>query len=167
MHFTQAQAHNNNWVQLWAVFIDALHIKTSICARMLIPKDRLAVFTNYPKYNQGPGIRRNSFHLIPPCGSWLLSTRWCYYRGCNCPSQCHQRLTLKSRTGSWFSAHWINCNQPIPTHTHTRTHTHTHTMYPHYQMHSRQSHTVLMPSLSGFPWYHYYHILSNIPSQLS
>ena len=53
VHFAQAQTHNDNQVQLRAGFIEALHIKTPICARILISKDRLADFT---KCNQ-LGIR--------------------------------------------------------------------------------------------------------------
>ena len=44
--FAQAQTHNDNQVQLRAGFIEALHIKISICARITNPKDRLAVVTN-------------------------------------------------------------------------------------------------------------------------
>ena len=48
MHFAQAQTNNENRVKLRAGFIEALHIKPPICARLPISKDRLAVFTNYP-----------------------------------------------------------------------------------------------------------------------
>ena len=41
-----------------------------ICmARMSIPRDRLAVFTNYPKVSK---TEKNIPHLIPPCGSQPL-----------------------------------------------------------------------------------------------
>ena len=48
MDFAQAHTHNDNRVKLRARFIEALYIKTPIFVRITIPKDRLAVFTNYP-----------------------------------------------------------------------------------------------------------------------
>ena len=66
MHFTQAQTHNNNWVQLWAGFIDALHIKTPICASMPIPKDREAIFTNYPSTTKDQALEETVFTLFHP-----------------------------------------------------------------------------------------------------
>ena len=47
MHFTQAQTTIE-----YTGFIEALHLKTSICTRIPIPKDRLAVFTNYPSVSK-------------------------------------------------------------------------------------------------------------------
>ena len=48
MFISHKHRHNENRAQLRAGFIEALDIKTSICARIPIPKDRLGVFTNYP-----------------------------------------------------------------------------------------------------------------------
>ena len=36
--------------------IEALHIKTPICARIPISKDRLAVFTNYPSVTKDQAL---------------------------------------------------------------------------------------------------------------
>ena len=69
VYFAQAQIHNDNRLELQAGFIESLHIKTPIRVRIPIPKDRLASLRQLPKCNQGPGIRRNNSHLIPPCGS--------------------------------------------------------------------------------------------------
>ena len=66
MHFTQAQTHNNNWVQLRAGFIDALQIKTPICASMPIPKDREVVFTNYPSTTKDQALEETVFTLFHP-----------------------------------------------------------------------------------------------------
>ena len=67
MHFAQTQTHNENRVSITLSrisiealplghFISRLHIKIPFCARIVISKNRLAVFIN----TQGSGIRRNS-----------------------------------------------------------------------------------------------------------
>ena len=46
-------------------FIEALNINTPICARILIPKDRLAVFTNYPSVTKDQALEETvltNFH---------------------------------------------------------------------------------------------------------
>ena len=48
------------------VFIEALHITTSICARILIPKDRLAVFTNYPSVTKDQALEQTVLTLLHP-----------------------------------------------------------------------------------------------------
>ena len=46
-----------------------LHIKTLICTRIPIPKQRLAVFIHYPSVTKDQTLRRNSYHLILSHGS--------------------------------------------------------------------------------------------------
>ena len=60
MHFTQAQTTIE-----YTGFIEALHLKTSICTRIPIPKDRLAAFTNYPSVSkdQAPYVVHGCFQL--------------------------------------------------------------------------------------------------------
>ena len=48
VHFAQAQTYNENRAKLRVGYIEALHIKPPICARLPISQDRLAVPTNYP-----------------------------------------------------------------------------------------------------------------------
>ena len=80
-------------------FIEVLHIKTPICARILVPKDRLAVFTNYPSVIKDQALEKKTvltlFHPL---------VHSCFQPVSVHPSQCHQRLTHKSRIGR-FSVH--------------------------------------------------------------
>ena len=43
-----------------------LHIKTPICTRILIPKDRLAVFTNYPSVAKDQALEETVLTLSQP-----------------------------------------------------------------------------------------------------
>ena len=43
-----------------------LHIKTSICARIQIPKDRLAVFNNYPSVIKDQPLEEKVLTLFHP-----------------------------------------------------------------------------------------------------
>ena len=63
MHFTQAQAYNENQVKLRMGFIEALHIKPPICARLPISKDRLAIFTNYPSVTKDQALEETVLTL--------------------------------------------------------------------------------------------------------
>ena len=50
-------------------------MKTPICARIPIPKDRLAVFNNYPSVTTDQALEEAVLILhIPPCGLRLLSS---------------------------------------------------------------------------------------------
>ena len=53
IHFAQAQMHNYT-MSVTSIRID--RGASPIFTRIGIPKDRLAIFTNYPNVNQGPGI---------------------------------------------------------------------------------------------------------------
>ena len=66
MHFTQAQTHNNNPVQLRVGFIEALQIKTLICIRILIPKDKLVVFTHSPSVTPDQTLEETVHTLFCP-----------------------------------------------------------------------------------------------------
>ena len=48
------------------VFIEALHIKTPIFARIPISKDRLAVFTNYPSVTKEQALEETVLTLFHP-----------------------------------------------------------------------------------------------------
>ena len=63
MHFAQAQAHNENQVKLQMGFIEALHIKPPICARLPISRDRLAIFTNYPSVTKDQALEETVLTL--------------------------------------------------------------------------------------------------------
>ena len=63
MHFAQAQTNNENRVKLRARFIEALHIKPPICARLPISKDRLAIFTNYPSVTKDQALEETVLTL--------------------------------------------------------------------------------------------------------
>ena len=56
VYLAQTQTHHKNWVYLQAWFKEALHIKTSICTRILISKDRLVVFTNSPSVTKDQAL---------------------------------------------------------------------------------------------------------------
>ena len=43
-----------------------LHIKTPICARVPIPKDRLAIFTNYPSVTKDQALKETFLTLFHP-----------------------------------------------------------------------------------------------------
>ena len=47
-----------------------LHIKTSICARIPIPKDGLTIFTNYPSVTKDQELEKTVLTLFHPvvCG---------------------------------------------------------------------------------------------------
>ena len=47
-------------------FIEVLHIKTPICARIPISKDRLAVFTNYPSVTKDQVLEETVLTLFYP-----------------------------------------------------------------------------------------------------
>ena len=47
-------------------FIEALHIKTPICTRILISKDRLAIFTNYPSVTKNQALEETVLTLFHP-----------------------------------------------------------------------------------------------------
>ena len=47
-------------------FVQALHIKTPICARILISEDRLAVFTNYPSVTKEQALEETVLTLFHP-----------------------------------------------------------------------------------------------------
>ena len=66
VHFAQAQTHNNNRVYLQVGFIEALHINTPICAKVPIPKDRLAIFTNYLSVAKGQALEETVPTLFHP-----------------------------------------------------------------------------------------------------
>ena len=63
------------------MIIEVLHIKTPICARIPISKDRLAVFTNYPSVTKDQTLEETVltgfFH--PVHSSWPLSVCQHYY----------------------------------------------------------------------------------------
>ena len=63
------------------MIIEALHIKTPICARIPISKDRLAVFTNYPSVTKDQTLEETVFmgFFHPVHSSWLLSVHQHYY----------------------------------------------------------------------------------------
>ena len=44
----------------------ALHIKTRICARVPIPKDRLAIFINYPSVTKDQALEEMVLTLFHP-----------------------------------------------------------------------------------------------------
>ena len=44
----------------------ALHIKTRICVRVLIPKDRLAIFINYPSVTEDQALEEMVLTLFHP-----------------------------------------------------------------------------------------------------
>ena len=46
------------------IFIEVLHIKTPICTRILISKDSLAVFTNYPSVSKDQASGLILFHPV-------------------------------------------------------------------------------------------------------
>ena len=69
-------------------YIESLHI----CTRILIFKDRPAVFTNYPSVTKDQALEEIVLTLFHPVVHMA-----------NSPLRCRQRLTLKSRTGK-FSA---------------------------------------------------------------
>ena len=96
-------------ITLSGTIIEALGIKTPICTRIPISKDRLAVFTNYPSVTKEQALEETVlmglFHPVIHGGFQLIGitiedtiTRH------NHPSQCRQRPTLKSRSAR-FSAH--------------------------------------------------------------
>ena len=58
-------------------FTEAPHIKTPICARMLIPKDRLAVFTNYQSVIKDQALKETVLALFH---TEAFSTYWCHCR---------------------------------------------------------------------------------------
>ena len=67
MYFAQAQTHDDNRLQLRAGFVEGLHNKTPIsCARVPIPKDRLAVFTNYPSITKDQALEEAVLTLFHP-----------------------------------------------------------------------------------------------------
>ena len=43
-----------------------LHIKTPVCTRILIPKDNLATFTNYPTVTKDQALEETVFMLFHP-----------------------------------------------------------------------------------------------------
>ena len=96
MHFTQAQTHNNNPVQLRAGFIEALRIKTLICIRIPIPKDKLVVFTHSPSVTTDQTLEET------------VHTLFCsVVRGCFQPSVLQLRtqlpftMSLKANSQRW------------------------------------------------------------------
>ena len=46
--------------------IETLHIKTLICTRIPIPKERLAVFTNYPSVTKDQALEETVLTLFHP-----------------------------------------------------------------------------------------------------
>ena len=68
MSFAQAQTHNDNRVWLWVGFIEALHRywDTPICTRIQIPKDRLAIFTNYSSVTKDQALNETILTLFHP-----------------------------------------------------------------------------------------------------
>ena len=67
MHFSQAQTHNDNRVELRVGFIEVVHIKTPIsCARLPIPKEGLAVFFNYPSVTKDQALEETVLTLFQP-----------------------------------------------------------------------------------------------------
>ena len=44
--------------------MEVLYIKTSICARMLVPKDRLTIFTNYPSVTKDQALQETVLTLF-------------------------------------------------------------------------------------------------------
>ena len=47
-------------------FIEALHVKTAICTRILIPKDRLVVFTSYQSVTKDQALEETVLILFYP-----------------------------------------------------------------------------------------------------
>ena len=47
-------------------FIEALHIKTPICTRIPIPKDRFVVFNNYPSVTKDQALEEAVLTLFHP-----------------------------------------------------------------------------------------------------
>ena len=47
-------------------FIEALHIKTTICARIPISEVRLAVFTDYPSVTKDQALEETDLTLFHP-----------------------------------------------------------------------------------------------------
>ena len=57
MHFAQAQTHKRqSSIISSGTIIEALHIKTPICARIPISQDRLAVFINHPSVTKDQAL---------------------------------------------------------------------------------------------------------------
>ena len=55
-----------------------LHIKTPICASLLIPNDRLAVFTNYPSVTKDQALEETVLTLFHPVvHSCFQLITWC------------------------------------------------------------------------------------------
>ena len=78
VYFAQAQTHNDYRVCLRLGFIEALHIKTLICARILIPKDLLAVFTTCPSVTMDQALEETVvtfFHPVLHSCFQLISVR--------------------------------------------------------------------------------------------
>ena len=48
------------------IYGGALHFKTSICARIPIPKDRLAAFTNFPNITKDQALEETALILFHP-----------------------------------------------------------------------------------------------------
>ena len=63
VHFAQAQTYNENRAKLRVGYIEALHIKPPICARLPISQDRLAVFTNYPSVTKDQALEETVLTL--------------------------------------------------------------------------------------------------------
>ena len=64
MHFAQAKRHNDDQVQLQVGYRETLHIKKLIYAKIPIPKDRLAVFTNYLCVIKDQALQETGFTLF-------------------------------------------------------------------------------------------------------
>ena len=80
-------------------FIEVLHTNIPICTRILIPKDRLAIFTNYPSVTKDQALAETVltlFYRFQLIGVTIEDTI--------AHHNVHQRLTLKSSSGR-FSAH--------------------------------------------------------------
>ena len=110
VHFAQAQTHNNNRVAiaLSAGFIEALNTKTPISARISIPQgrswDRLAIFTNYPNVTKDQALEETVLtlfyldHPVVQCYFQLVESVLCQYNLTHRLSECHQKLTLQTKS---------------------------------------------------------------------
>ena len=83
-------------------FIEVLHIKTPIWARIPIPKDRLTIFTNYPSVIKDQALEETVLTLFHPMvhGCFQLVG----VRIQSPVTMLSKAITLKNRTGK-FSTH--------------------------------------------------------------
>ena len=66
VHFAQARRIMTIENKFERGFIEALHIKTPFCTKKLIPKDRLAIFTNYQSVTKDQALEETILILFHP-----------------------------------------------------------------------------------------------------